>query len=60
MDYVTHILQIKLWEWEGAKEYWEMQMQKGGPFKEAVEGADTAKIRICELKIAIEHLIKQS
>lgn len=59
MQYVIHILQIKLWEWRGIKENWDMLMQKNGPFKEAVEGTDIAKERICELTIAIKQLNKQ-
>lgn len=52
MTYPETILTIKLWEWEGVKETWEMQMNKS-PDGETQKWIDNAEDHINELRLAI-------
>lgn len=55
-EYAKHILQIKLWEWEGIKEKWANEMTKDGPSDEAARAHTIANSHITELKDAIRIL----
>lgn len=59
MNYVIHILQIKLWEWEGVKEKLGLEIHKSGPEKTICNSYTFATERIQELKKAIDLLNKQ-
>lgn len=56
MDYPIHILTIKLWEWEGVAEKWDMEIRKNGPDDQTVEYYNIAVERVKELKAAVEKL----
>lgn len=56
MNYVIHVLNLKKWEWESAKERMDMAIAKDGPFEEAVNTHNTAVERINELEKAIKIL----
>lgn len=53
MKYSAHILQIKLWEWEGVKEKSNMSITVNGPNSFDCENLETAQKRINELQDAI-------
>lgn len=56
MNYAIHILQIKLWEWEGIKEHWDIEINKSGPEDNICKFYNNAVERIKELKEAIRLL----
>lgn len=56
MDYVIHILNIRKWEWESAKERMSVMIAKEGPFEEACKTFNTAIERIKEIDEAIKLL----
>lgn len=58
MEYTLHILQIKLWEWEGIKEHWDIEINKSAPDDHLVKFYYNADARVAELKEAISLLSK--
>lgn len=57
-QYVQHILQIKMWEWEAVKEKWDMEIQKNGPEEYTVNFHNHAGKMIKEIKQAMAKLNK--
>lgn len=60
MEYTLHILNIKLWEWEGIADKWNTEIIKHGPEENVCDWHNIAVERVKELKKVIELLTNKN